>query len=172
MGRNWDQGFAVASYDGAARNMVLALKKSGGEKFAPIIASLMQHRFGDALSRLDILTSMPIHWTRRASRGFNQSALIGFYLSKLAGIPMENGICRRARRTKHNKKGAGFDERFSNLEGAFEMTRRAKIVENMHVGIIDDVLTSGASIENLCHSLRGAGCAEISVFVFARTEPR
>lgn len=111
----------------------------------------------------DLMLPMPLHWTRHFKRGFNQSDAIAWQLHKNLSIP----LAHHCRRLKHNPRQQGLKrkERLRNLTQAFTVDSR---LEGLHVALIDDVMTTGATVTELSQCLRQAGAARVDVWVLAR----
>jgi len=114
--------------------------------------------------RPDVLVPVPLAWSRLARRGHNQALALALPLGHKLGIPVQRAGVRRVRRTPP-QRGLALDERLQNLIGAFA-TRRAW--HGLTVGLVDDVLTSGATVTELSHTLLEAGAVEIHVLCAAR----
>lgn len=124
----------------------------------PLLERLQQHKPPDAL------VAMPLHPLRLRERGYNQSALLAQHLSQRTGIPMLRGACQRIRHTP-TQTGLPVAARLANLRGAFSCTHA---VNGLHIGIIDDVMTSGSSLEHLARTLQQAGATSVDCWVLAR----
>lgn len=111
----------------------------------------------------DTLVPVPLHWLRRWHRGFNQSELISDHLGRFFGIKV-SACCRRLRRNPR-QQGLKRKERLRNLRRAFTTTRR---LDGLHVALVDDVMTTGATVSELAHCLRQAGAARVDVWALAR----
>lgn len=114
----------------------------------------------------DGIVAMPLHPERIKERGFNQSQLLAQRLAKKLNIPLLD-ICQRVRNTTPQSTLA-WDERRKNLHQAFHCTGE---IEGKHIAIVDDVMTTGASMEALASTLLQAGATEISAWAIARTPP-
>ena len=130
------------------------------------------NQLADALSlRINILPdaiiAMPLHPLRLRDRGFNQSQLLAQRLSKQLGIPLLSNTCTRIRNTPP-QSSLSWHEREKNIRGAFNC---ATELAGKHIAIVDDVMTTGISIEELASTLRQAGAVKISAWVLARTLP-
>ncbi len=117
----------------------------------------------------DYLIAIPLHPTRLRERGFNQSQLLAARISKRLGIPLLTEACQRVRDTPP-QSSLPWKERDKNIRGAFTLSSSADFV-GRHVAIVDDVMTTGASLGELARTLKKAGAREVSVWVVARTLP-
>jgi ComF family protein len=109
-----------------------------------------------------MIVPVPLHLKKLKTRGFNQSAKIAEGFSNSSGIPLElNGIIRTINTETQTKKKRF--ERWENTEGKFFVTEPQKF-KNQRIVLIDDVITTGATIEACCTELVKAGASEISIF--------
>ncbi len=114
---------------------------------------------------LDLLTPVPLHPRRYAERGYNQSELLARELGAQLGIPMM--CCLVRRRETQSQAGLNATARRSNVRGAFEFAGSESIV-GLRIGIIDDVCTTGATLEDCARALCDAGCAVVWGIAVAR----
>lgn len=115
--------------------------------------------------RVDVLIPMPLHAERLAERGFNQAAEIARHLSGHLGLPWLADACRRVRNTPP-QAGLDLKARRRNLRGAF---RCEMDLTGRRVALVDDVMTSGASLNELARTVKRAGATGVSAWVVART---
>jgi ComF family protein len=113
----------------------------------------------------DVLIPMPLHPSRLKERGFNQAGLLATRLSKQLHIPVDHHACKRVRATAH-QMGLNAGVRKKNLRGAFTC---AESLADKSVAIIDDVVTTGATVNELASTLRRGGVRYIEVWCLART---
>jgi len=160
-------------FGGALADALRRLKFSGRTHVARTIAPLVAP-YLDATARLaeiDVIVPVPLHWWRRARRGFDQAAL----LCGAAGRhhPLPAPIChplRRSRRTAP-QTGLAAADRAANVAGAFTVPPRARRhVAGRRVLVFDDVVTTGATMAAAARALRAAGAAEVLGFAIARAE--
>lgn len=160
---------AACSYADPADLLVQALKFRGLRAAARVMAEVMYERLPAAsLPRDALLLPVPLHPWRQWQRGFNQSALIARELSHLGGWPLLTGAVRRQRSTRP-QSGLDRQARRRNLAGAFQ-TRSGRMPERIIV--IDDVVTTGTTLDALTQTLLRAGASEVHAWTFARTPPR
>lgn len=146
---------AIFAYDGRAAQAVQRLKYNRATALAgPLSNLLFEAAEAEALLDVDLIVPVPIHWSRRCLRGFNQSDLLAeaFPKNLLARWPV-----RRIRATRP-QVGLSHDERTSNLKGAF---RASPKVAGKRVLLIDDVLTSGQTARECASALKAAGATEV-----------
>ena len=112
----------------------------------------------------DLLLPMPLHASRLASRGYNQAMELARELSRLTGWRVDPHLAARTRATTAQTT-LRFDARAANVRGAFRCERR---LDGMHVAVLDDVMTTGATLGELARTLKAAGAASVSNWVIAR----
>ncbi|WP_232822964.1 ComF family protein [Oceanibium sediminis] len=164
----WDRGRAAILYEGRGRDIVLSLKHRDRQDLTPVLARWLHRAGRELIGDADILTPVPLHWTRLAKRRFNQSAELarrpelGF-----AGLVLPD-LLTRARATA-SLKGRTRGERQAILRDAIRLTpRHAARVQGKSVLLLDDVMTTGATLSAAAEALRAGGARHIAVLVVAR----
>ena len=132
--------------------------------FADALASAIRANAADI--KADLVIPLPLAPKRLAERGFNQSALLGAHVSKALGIRFESRGMLRVRETTP-QTGLNREARLRNVRGAFDCARR---LEGQHVAVVDDVMTTGATLSEAAKVLKKAGAARVSAWVVARAE--
>ena len=162
----FDRARAVMRYDESSRQLVLALKHGDRLHLAPALAQWMR-RAGDALlAEADLLVPVPLHWTRLFARRYNQAAVLALALSKAGGPPvLADALIRRRRTPSQGMKNAVARRR--NVAGAFALHRK-DAVKGKRIVLIDDVLTTGATVEECARVLKRGGAAKVEVLTLAR----
>ena len=159
---------AVARFEGPAQALVHALKYRDREELARLMGPWMARAGRELLGDADVLVPVPLHWTRLWRRGFNQSATLARAISRVSGVPVALHALVRARRTP-SQIGLSSSERRRNVSGAFRVGReRRSHVRGRAVVLVDDVVTSGATVEACTRTLLRAGAARVDVLAFAR----
>ncbi|BBP02055.1 ComF family protein [Sulfuriferula nivalis] len=128
-----------------------------------LIAPLLES--AQATPSPDALLAMPLHPQRLRERGYNQAQLLAAALSRQLHIPLLTLAAERSRNTRP-QTGLPLTERHANIKNAF--TTDAQQVTGKHIAIIDDVMTSGSTLNSLAHSLKSAGASEVSCWVVTR----
>lgn len=142
------------------------LKFAGELVWARMLGELAARTWGVSGGPLqECLLPMPLHATRLRARGYNQALEIARPLARRIGVRLETRRCARVRPTAA-QSGLDAAARRSNLEGAF---RCAPGWGPCNVGVLDDVVTTGATVTALAHALRRAGVVDIDVWVIARS---
>jgi len=156
---------AVWLEDGPARSLALALKYGGWRTAAGPMASLIVAELAPRLRGLDALVPVPLGRTRLRERGHNQAALLADAIGRAAGIRVAHGLLLRVRetRTQTRLSPAG---RWDNTRGAF--AARGETLGGMHVALVDDVVTTGATLGAAAQALAESGTASIGAVTFAR----
>ncbi|CAN5631530.1 ComF family protein [soil metagenome] len=164
----WDRGAAAILYQGAGRRAVLALKHCDRLDTVRPLAGWMAAVGRELLASADLVAPVPLHWRRLVRRRYNQSAELARALGAGAGRPVAVDLLRRVRMTRPQER---MDRamRHANQEGALEVrARHGARIGGKRVLIIDDVLTSGATLSAAAEACRAAGAARVEVLVLAR----
>ena len=135
---------ALSSYDEPLKSMIRA-KNYSAYDISCLLAQIIWHHSVLKNISADYLVPVPLHKTRELFRGYNQALVIARELSKLSGIPVNDCIVRK-KRTKYQAESLLTNERYANVEGAFELTASAELCFGKEVVIIDDLMTSGATL--------------------------
>jgi len=164
----YDRARAAVRYDDIARTLVQAFKYSDRLDLAPMIGRWMARAGRDLLADADALIPVPLHWRRLWARRFNQSSALAGVISAVCGVPVMHGGLKRVRATPQ-QVGRSKVERADNVQGAFRVPHEHKAaVAGRRLVLIDDVLTSGATVDTCTRALLRAGAAHVDVLVFAR----
>jgi ComF family protein len=166
--RPWTQGRSALIYKENARAMVLALKHGDRMELAAAASGWML-RAGRGIIRPDMLVApIPLHWMRLLYRRYNQSALLSRQLAQLALLDHCPDLLVRPKRTPsldHRSK----DERFTRLSRAISLhPKRGEMARGRHVLLVDDVMTSGATLASATEACLAGGASAVSVLVMAR----
>jgi ComF family protein len=153
-------------YDDSSRQLVLALKHGDRLHLAPTLAQWMRRAGAELLAGADLLVPVPLHWTRLFARRYNQAAVLALAMAKSAGLAVSADCLIRHRRTPSQGRKNALARR-RNVAGAFAL-RRAGEVRGKNILLIDDVLTTGATVEECARVLKRAGAARVDVLALAR----
>ena len=163
----WDRGAAAILYSGAGRRVVLALKHGDRLDTVGPLAGWMAAAGRDLLPAADVIAPVPLHWMRLVRRRYNQSAELARRLGRLAGRPVVPDLLVRRRATSPQQGNRA--ARAVKQADAFAVSpRHAAGLTGRSVLIVDDVLTSGATLSACADCLRAAGAARVDVLVLAR----
>lgn len=160
----FDHTVAIFSYAFPVDSLIQALKYGHRLDLAHALAAPLAQRAATA-PRPDVLIAMPLHPFRLRERGFNQALELAKIIAKQLDIPLLPQGAERIRATTP-QVDLPWKERAVNLRGAFSSSMD---FAGKHVALVDDVMTSGASLHELALALRRRGASEISAWVVART---
>jgi competence protein ComFC len=152
-------------YQGAIREAVHKLKYGGDKSMGDVLAQMMISGLEKLNWSLDIVTSVPLGLVRFAERGYNQATLLARPIALSQNMPFSTKLLFRVRETQ-TQVGLTMKERQENMEDAF----RAVIeqVEGKNILVVDDVATSGATINGCARALRAAGASKVYGYTLAR----
>jgi len=162
---NFDLAASALVYDHFSRKLVLDLKNHDKTFMLNVIARLLLKAGQDILADTQALVPVPLHWRKEWLRQFNQSALIAQYLSKCTNVPVLQAL-RRCRHTQ-SQGSLSSTSRQKNVQGAFKGTMPALHLN--HCTLIDDVLTTGATLSECANTLKMLGVKKVSVLTLCRT---
>ena len=177
---------APLRYQGVARDLILGFKLGRRASLAYVLGDLLCDYLAEGgLSRaVDLVVPVPLHWRRRVRRGFNQAALLALEAGERFGLPVAPGLLRRRRATVTQTALSGL-RRGANVRDAFAVRAarsgcghlgrlldrlggRAAVL-GRRVLLVDDVFTTGATVNECARVLREAGAAEVLVATVAHT---
>jgi len=161
----FDATLAPWRYEFPVDRLVLALKFGRRLALAELFGAALAERA--AGRRVDALVPMPLGCARLAERGFNQALEIARHLARSTGVALAPGLAQRVRDTAP-QTGLPHDERAANVRGAFECEAGEA---GRTLAVIDDVMTTGASLAELARTLKRAGAVRVENWVVARTWP-
>jgi len=162
----FDQIIRAGTYTGPLQKMVLDFKLSGKTELDRTLSLLAQpaleaSRLSD---KIDFFVPVPLHWSRRLSRGYNQSCLLAKRL-KFPGTAVNTDLVR-IRRTKSQTQMASAASRARNVKGAFAIRRGHKF-SGANVCLVDDIKTTGATLNECARVLKQAGAEKVFALVLA-----
>lgn len=159
---------AVFRYDDASKQLILRFKHADATEGAPAFARWMARAGAELLEGCDLIAAVPMHRLRLFHRRYNQAAMLAVALGRLRGIPADPLLLVRRRRTVPQGM-LGRAARHGNVKGAFVLGRgMGPKVAGRRVLLIDDVLTSGATVSECAKVFLGAGAAQVDVLTLAR----
>jgi ComF family protein len=159
---------AAVRYDDVARTLVHALKYQDRTDLAPAMGRWMARAGQELLEDADVLVPVPLHWRRAWSRRYNQSGALARVIARQSGVRLSTEALRRSRPTQQ-QIGLSRPQRASNVQGAFKVdSHRQAEITGRRVILVDDVLTSGATVDACARALLRAKAASVDVLVFAR----
>lgn len=159
---------AAVRYDEVARTLVHALKYHDRTDLAPPMGRWMARAGRELLADADVLVPVPLHWQRGWSRRYNQAGALARAIEAGCGVRLVHDALRRVRPTRH-QIGLSRSERAANVQGAFKVATECRHeIQDRHVVLVDDVLTSGATTDACARALLRARARQVDVLVFAR----
>ena len=159
---------AAVRYDEVARMLVHTLKYQDRTDLAPAMGRWMARAGRELLEGADALIPVPLHWKRGWSRRYNQSGALAHIIARQSGVKVRGEVLRRVRATEQ-QIGLSRPQRASNVQGAFKVAPdRQHFIAGRRVALIDDVLTSGATVDACARALLRAKATAVDVLVFAR----
>ena len=163
----YDQARSIAHYDGTMRALIHKFKYQDRHELTSLFATWLMHFGRTQLSRADLLIPVPLYKWRFWQRRFNQSAEIAKRLSTLSGIPCDVEPLIRTKKTRA-QVGLSFKERQNNVRNAFYIPpSKVKAIENKTVILIDDVITTGATVNAAATKLKDSGVSSVIVLSLA-----
>jgi ComF family protein len=164
----FDRCLCAFRYEFPVRELIASFKFQADFATGRTLAALLASRLADAWSdaqHLPVLIPVPLHRSRLRERGFNQSALLAAALAERCNLKIARQHCRRTRAT-HSQRGLRANERSSNLQRAFALSDPTLVFP--HIVIVDDVVTTTATVEEVARLYRRAGTRRIDVACLAR----
>ena len=161
----YDATQAALGYEFPADVLVQALKFRGELALAPLLGGLLCSRIAER--NVDCIVPVPLSAGRLRSRGYNQSLEIARGVASLTGARLAPELCERSRETAVQME-LPLDARAKNVRGAFHCPR---MLGGLAVAVVDDVMTTGATLDEVAATLKRAGAARVVNWVVARTAP-
>ncbi len=157
----------LAGYDDEIRSAVLTAKRPGGELHAAGLATLLLNRHRETMCswRLDLVVPVPMHWLRRATRGASSADVLARHVAKGLGLPARDIMWRTRATTMQNELPP--EERAANVRDAFRATPAAS---GKRIMLVDDVSTTGSTLDVCRDALLAAGAASVFAAVMARAD--
>jgi ComF family protein len=165
---SYNRARAAVRFDEISRGLVHALKYGDRLDLAPMMGRWIGNAGREILAGADALVPVPLHWRRLWARRFNQSAMLAAAISGESGVPVAAAALKRIKPTAQ-QVGLSRNERAANVQGAFRVPEEGKAaVTGRRLVVVDDVLTSGATVDGCAGALLRAGAANVDVLIFAR----
>lgn len=164
--RIFDMGRSLFLYNDQAKKIIMHIKQEADEHIAKKCVMMLINRYQDVIKTSDLVIPVPSHFLRILKRGFNPATIIAKQLSKLLKIPMTNVALKRTKRTDY-QKNKSFIERQENVYNAFKASQ--KHIHNKNVLLVDDVMTTGATISECARILKQNGANTVKFITIAST---
>ncbi|MEL6285087.1 MAG: ComF family protein [Pseudomonadota bacterium] len=164
----WNRARAALAYNDASRRIVLDIKRAGRRDGLSLVGSWMATAGTDLLGDADLIVPVPLHYRRLVSRGFNQAGWLAQVVARKTGVPVRVAALKRTKATpSQGQLSAGARKR--NVAGAFAVRARyVNRVQGKRIVLVDDVLTTGATLGGCVRALKRGGATRVDVLVLAR----
>ncbi|MFQ5774840.1 MAG: ComF family protein [Kiloniellaceae bacterium] len=164
----FERARAVMRYDEDSRRLLLGFKHADRTEGAPAYGAWLARAGAELVAEAELLAPVPLHWARLFARRYNQAALLAHALGREAGVPVVSDLLLRRRFTRSQGRLSPAARR-RNVAGAFTVKpARAPLLAGRRVLLVDDVLTTGATVSACARALRRGGAAAVDVLVLAR----
>lgn len=165
---HFDAARSVARYDGVVGALIRDLKYRGAFWLAPDLADWLAAGVRAHFDSVpfDAIAAVPLHASKQRARGYNQSALLAARLGKRLGLPLAHRCLRRIR-ADCSQTHLTVSERAANVAGAFD-TRWNRWLEGRRILLVDDVMTTGATVNDCARALKAGGASTVRVITLAR----
>lgn len=167
--RPWERATALFVMTGSVKEAIYQFKYRSNLALARTFASLGSTLLLENNGKWDFITFVPLHPFRYLKRGYNQSAILGEMLGREMKLPAKGVLYRK----KHTRRQASLnrEERLKNMKDSFSILPfRKEFCKGKNILLIDDVMTSGATLSAATEALLQAGAAKVSIFVIARRQ--
>lgn len=159
---------ACAHYDGTMRELIHKLKYQDRHELTTLMARWLNQTGTELISQSELIIPIPLHPWRLWQRRFNQATLLAKKLAIQTGLPVDLQSLQRPKKTK-TQVGLSQKQRKSNLEGAFKIhNNHIEMISNRTILLIDDVITTGATVNAAAKTLKRAGATNVNVLSLAR----
>jgi ComF family protein len=165
---SFDASTSLFTYDFPLDRLLQQYKYKENLQLANTFATMLHARLIEDPRKIDLIIPMPMHAKRLKERGFNQALEIAKIVSASTNIPLDYNACQRVKLTPP-QASLPLKERSKNIRGVFECP---KDLTGLNIAMIDDVMTTGASLDELAKTLKRAGAAHVECWVIARTLPK
>jgi len=163
---------AAANYDEPLKTLIHRFKYHSWSRLQKPIAKILENYLKNLNLELKggwLIIPIPLHKNRERTRGFNQAGIIGKIAADYFRLPYEDRILSRSKKTQTQAELKNWDQRKENLSGAFAVSN-AEQIKNKNIVLVDDVYTSGATINEAVKVLRSAGAKKILAIVLAKAK--
>jgi ComF family protein len=166
--RHFEKSKSLLVYDDGSRKMILSFKHADAPHLHTTLAPLLVNLGKDFLNPDSVLVPIPLHWRRLVSRRYNQSAILANAMSKISGVICWPDVLMRVRHTPPQGHKSAKD-RYQNVAGAFEINSIYQDkLNDKKIVLIDDVFTTGATLDECAKVLKSAGVKSVNLLTLAR----
>ncbi|WP_032113052.1 ComF family protein [Candidatus Paracaedibacter symbiosus] len=161
-------GRAAFRYDSLIRDLILKLKHGDATYLAKPLGLWLARSGKDLLLKSDVIIPVPLHRWRLFKRRYNQATLLGRELSRHSGVPLLTNILQRRKNTE-SQHGKSRKARAANVKSVFKIdSKDIALLKKKSILLVDDVWTTGATLEACIKSLKRAGAKDVYVLTLAR----
>lgn len=160
---------AIFRYDEHSKSQVLSFKYHDRTQLAPVFGEWFTRTAGRYKEKADLIIPVPLHFSRLLMRRYNQAALLAHALSRQLQLPVLPDTLQRIRKTP-SQAGLTRRQRDDNMRGAFRIEKKKRgLIKGKSVILVDDVMTTGATLDACARALHDAGVKDVYVLTLART---
>lgn len=165
-----NQSLIACPYISPLDRWIPELKDQRNFRSAPALQQLVSERLCSAAPLdIDLVLPMPIHWTRRCRRGYNQCETLAKPLAKKFNLILRCDILKRSRRV-HSQRGLNISERSRNQKESFYISKKsAECLKGRKILLVEDIVTTGATVAEATKTLQAAGAKSVTLVAVART---
>jgi ComF family protein len=168
---HYSRARAAAHYGGIMRRLIVRFKFEDRHEPLPLFVTLMREAGKTLLQEADLIVPVPLHRLRLLQRRFNQAAILARCLGRIACVPAAVTLLERRKRTA-SQVGLSQDARLENVRDAFRVNPRYRDrLREKRLLLIDDVITTGATVNACAAALLEAGAARVDVLAVALVSP-
>ncbi len=168
---SYTQARAVSEYSGCMRSLILSYKHADRLDLVPLLSQMTMRVVRNMMWDIDLLVSVPLHWRRLWQRKFNQSDKIARFMAHHLHIEYAPKLLTRYVNSP-SQRGKRYAERHKNVRGAFIVCEKNKIdIKGKRVLLVDDVITTGATVDTISQVLLKGGVKDVFVVTLARVSP-
>jgi len=160
----FDRTYASFVHKGAIRYLINRCKFNGAYKNSRVLGLLLADYLATNAELPELIIPVPLHPKRYRQRGFNQTLEIAKIIAQKLSIPIDNNCCLHLKNTPHQISLTA-KQRHKNIKNAFQVVTKPKA---RHIAILDDVMTTGATANELAKTLKLSGVSQVDVWVCAR----
>ncbi|SDA23926.1 competence protein ComFC [Ruminococcus sp. YE71] len=167
---SFDYANALFFYDGTAREAVLNFKDKAALSLAAYSAERLVLKLeSDGFDRIDLVTSVPMHRSKRLERGYDQARVFAEAMAEQLNVPYDGTLLgrRRSRMAQHER---GMSERFASADKTYFLTDPARTLEGKRILICDDIFTTGATLDKCASLLKKSAAEKVGVLTICLTD--
>lgn len=164
----FEKARSILVYDQYSKPLIHDYKFRNRRNYKVLLTKLLNIITQDLLSKIDLITCVPVHYFRLLTRGYNQSAFLARMLALHNRVAFDVNLLKKTRYTKSQHKIDNRAERLRNLNNVFKVRNNAKI-ENKNILLVDDVMTTGATVNECAKTLMKNGVKKVFVVTVAST---